>query len=84
MFLLHHISTLSWTRYLAKLLIIVTVVLLLVTSRSHVFADVAVLFMESLGVLVMALEMLHEEAKSFETKGLLGQNQCSEISRFVG
>ena len=39
-----------------------------------VFAEDTVIFAESLEVLVMALEALHKEARSYRSSGLLAQD----------
>ncbi len=49
-----------------------------------VFADDAVILAESLDVLVMALEILHEEAKPLGLEVSLGQDQGRGVWRFTG
>ena len=67
MSLLHHLSTPVWTEYWGELWTKVTVEHLSVIKITDlVFTDDAIIFAESLEILVMALEALHKEAKPLE------------------
>ena len=62
--MLHHFPIYVWTEYWAELWTKITGASVASTKVTDlVFADNAVIFIESLEVLVMALETLHKEAK---------------------